>query len=43
MWVELKLHGQVTAELRVKVESANQTVDDAKKTAGAGKFTDSES
>ena len=40
--VELKLHGKVTAELRVKVESANQTVDDAKKTDGGSESTDSE-
>lgn len=43
--VELKLHGQVTAELRVKVESANQAKanDDAKETASASESTASES
>ena len=41
--VELKLHGKVAAELRVKVESANQADADAKETASADKSSDSES
>lgn len=41
--VELKLHGKVTAELRVKVESLNQTQagDAAKETAGESTASES--